>query len=65
MLAQPIIPTLFRKKEEREYQIIMRKQFFLKNRQFSNGRIPSVVMVGWLGHELGHILDYNTALAVI
>jgi hypothetical protein len=59
MLAQPKIPTLLRKKEKRAYQIIMRKNFFVKNRQFANGRIPSDVMVGWLGHELGHVLDYK------
>ena len=59
MLAQPKIPSLLRKKEKRAYQIIMRKNFFLKNRQFANGRIPSDVMIGWLGHELGHIVDYT------
>jgi hypothetical protein len=59
MLAQPIIPSLVRNKKKRRYQIIMRKKFFLKNRQFPNGRIPSDVMVGWLGHELGHIMDYK------
>jgi len=59
MLAQPKIPSLLRKKEKRAYQIIMRKDFFLKNRQFANGRIPSDVMIGWLGHELGHVLDYK------
>mgnify|MGYP006945861185 FL=1 len=53
------IPSLFRKKEKRAYQIIMRKDFFLKNRQFANGRIPSEVKIGWLGHELGHVLDYK------
>ncbi|MDA8886071.1 hypothetical protein OAD66_04860 [Bacteroidia bacterium] len=37
----------------------MRKKFFLKNRHFANGRIPSDVMIGWLGHELGHVLDYK------
>jgi len=59
MLAQPKIPTLFRSKANREYQIIMRKKFFLKNSRVPNGRIPSDVIVGWLGHELGHVLDYK------
>lgn len=26
---------------------------------FKNGRILSEVIVGWLGHELGHVLDYK------
>lgn len=59
MLAQPKVPTLLRNKTQREYQIIMRKKFFLKNKRVPNGRIPSEVIVGWLGHELGHILDYK------
>lgn len=59
MLAQPVVKTLLRSKEKREYQILMRKDFWVENEQFENGRIPSVVMVGWLGHELGHIMDYK------
>jgi hypothetical protein len=59
MLAQPKIPTLFRDKSNRDYQIIMRKKFFLKNKRTPNGRIPSDVIIGWLGHELGHVLDYK------
>jgi hypothetical protein len=59
MLAQPKIQTLLQNKKKRAYQIIMRKDFFLKNGQFANGRIPSDVMIGWLGHELGHVLDYK------
>jgi len=59
MLAQPVISTLFREKSKRKYQIIMRKRFFLKNKQFPHGRIPSDVMIGWLGHELGHVADYK------
>lgn len=58
MLAQPIIHTLLFPKAKRGYHIIMRKEFFIKNRQFSNGRVPPDVIVGWLGHELGHVCDY-------
>ncbi len=59
MLAQPKVITMLRNKEDREYQIIMRKKFFLKNKRVPNRRIPSDVLVGWLGHELGHIMDYK------
>ncbi|MFT5513179.1 MAG: hypothetical protein ACI8SE_001580 [Bacteroidia bacterium] len=58
MLAQPKVITLLRHKSKREYLIIMRKKIFLKNKRVPNGRIPSEVLVGWLGHELGHIVDY-------
>lgn len=59
MLAQPKFETLLNKKNKRAYQIIMRKSFFLQNNKFPNGRVPSDVMIGWLGHELGHIADYK------
>ena len=59
MLAQPIVSTMFGHKENRHYQIVMKKRFFIKNKQFPNGKLPSDVIVGWLGHELGHILDYR------
>lgn len=64
MLARPIISSILRSKEKRQYQIIMKKRFFIKNKQFANGRIPSDVIVGWLGHELGHVLDYRDKSAV-
>ncbi|MFT5723674.1 MAG: hypothetical protein ACI9JN_000791 [Bacteroidia bacterium] len=59
MLAQPKPLTLLRNRNKREYQIIMRKKFFLKNNRVPNSRIPSDVLVGWLGHELGHVADYK------
>ena len=59
MLAQPKVSTMLKHKSQREYQIIMRKKFFLKNKRVPNRRIPSDVIVGWLGHELGHVVDYK------
>jgi hypothetical protein len=59
MLAQPVVSTMLKHKSKRKYRIIMKKRFFLKNRQFPNGKIPSDVIVGWLGHELGHVMDYK------
>jgi hypothetical protein len=59
MLAQPVVPTLLWFRSNRVYQIIIKKRFFVKNELFNNGRISSEVIVGWLGHELGHVLDYK------
>ncbi len=59
MLAQPKIKSLWKKKAKREYQILIRRKFFVENPKFENGRIPHDVLVGWLGHELGHIMDYK------
>lgn len=59
MLAQPIIPTLIKHKSKRGYQIIMKHIFFMDNPKFPGGRVPSNVIVGWLAHELGHVVDYK------
>lgn len=59
MLAQPIFKTLWRRKSKRKYQILIRRKYFIDNPQFENRRIPFTVLVGWLGHELGHIVDYK------
>ena len=59
MLAQPIIPTLLKHRSKRGYQIIMKRHFFMDNPKFPNGRVLSNVIVGWLAHELGHVLDYK------
>lgn len=58
MLAQPQIKSLWRHRSKRKYQIIISKNYFTKNPNFEDGRVPSDVVIGWIGHELGHILDY-------
>ena len=60
MAARPTFGSLFRKKENRVYNILINPTFKLGNGDTpSVGRIPDSVMVGWLGHELGHIMDYE------
>lgn len=58
MLAQPKISTLLRNKTKREYVIKMKPDFFDNNPKFEDGKLPFNVFVGWMVHELGHILDY-------
>ncbi len=59
MLAQPKPYSLLLRRNKREYQILINRRFFLFNKQFTNGRIPFDILTGWLGHELGHIMDYK------
>lgn len=59
MLAQPILKTLFRKKANRAYVILISKTFKISGKTFLTKNIPSDIMIGWLGHELGHIMDYQ------
>ncbi len=37
----------------------MKQKFFTENTKIEGGRVPANVIVGWLAHELGHILDYK------
>jgi len=59
MLAQPVFKTLLKHKTKREYQILIRRKFFVNNKQFDDNRIPFDILVSWLAHELRHIADYK------
>lgn len=57
MQAQPFWDFLFRSREGRHYQI------FVNETQENNGMYYKDLsfnsLVGWIGHELAHILDYT------
>ncbi|OLY94586.1 hypothetical protein BUE76_01245 [Cnuella takakiae] len=59
MQAQPVFHTLLRKRAHRRYRIHISEEFKLVNARQSITEIPDTVMIGWIGHELGHILDYE------
>ena len=59
MQAQPVFRTLLRSKKNRRYRINISSWFKLVNTQMPIHEIPAEVMIGWIGHELGHILDYE------
>lgn len=59
MQAQPVFATLLGKRKNRRYRINISKQFRLIHSQMPIEQIPDDVMIGWIGHELGHILDYE------
>jgi len=60
MQAQPIFNSLFGRRKNRRYQININRYFKLINTQMPIEKIPDDVMIGWIGHELGHILDYES-----
>src|SRR3546814_3737799 len=43
----------------REFKVLINPAFKLNYGIESINRIPDSVMIGWLGHELGHIMDYE------
>lgn len=58
MLAQPRLRTMILPRGWRQYEIIISKNYFTKNPKFEDGRVPFDIVVGWIGHELGHVTDY-------
>ena len=59
MQAQPRFASFFKAKENREYIILISRKIQIEGEEFTMDDIPSDVKVGWIGHELGHIMDYR------
>ncbi len=59
MQAQPKFGGLFRSKKKRGYIIKITPALKLQNENIPVEDLPFDVLVGWIGHELGHILDYK------
>jgi len=64
MQAQPKIGNLFKGKKHRSYNVLMSSKFLVGYDEFSMDDVPSEVLIGWLGHELGHIMDYREQSAM-
>ena len=59
MQAQPKISSIFRNKKNRKYVILISREIHIDEEDFTIDDIPSDVIIGWLGHELGHLMDYQ------
>lgn len=59
MQAQPEIKTLFSGKKKRHYYVFISNKIIIEDEEFSVLDVPTPVLIGWLGHELGHIIDYR------
>ncbi len=59
MQAQPRARTLLWKKKRREYVIRISRYFHLSKTHVKIESLPKEVLIGWIGHELGHIMDYT------
>lgn len=59
MQARPKFSSFFRTKKHREYVILISEKFKISDKEFSTKDIPSDILIGWIGHELGHIMDYQ------
>ncbi|APG61393.1 hypothetical protein [Christiangramia salexigens] len=59
MQAQPTLGSLLKKRKNRSYIIFISEEIDIEGEKFSVTTVPSEVLIGWLGHELGHIMDYR------
>jgi len=59
MAARPTAGSLLKKHQKRTYNILINPAFKLDYPIESIRQIPDSVMIGWIGHELGHIMDYE------
>ncbi|MBE8720355.1 hypothetical protein [Sphingobacterium pedocola] len=59
MAARPVIRTLFYARKRRVYDILISPVFKLKHSIEPIHQVADAVLIGWIGHELGHIMDYE------
>lgn len=64
MQAQPKIGNLFKGKSNRSYYVFMSNKFLIEDEEVTMADVPPDVLIGWLGHELGHIMDYREKSAM-
>ncbi|TYB80398.1 hypothetical protein ES677_12485 [Bizionia gelidisalsuginis] len=60
MQAQPTLGSFFRNKKKRSYVILISETIKISDATFFTKDIPSPILIGWIGHELGHVMDYRT-----
>lgn len=59
MQAQPVFKSLLKPRKKRAYVIFISKKIKIEDEAFKITDIPSDVLIGWIGHELGHVMDYR------
>lgn len=59
MQARPTFKSLFKNKKKRSYVVLISEKFKVSDQEFRTTDIPSDIFIGWIGHELGHIMDYR------
>ncbi len=59
MAARPVVWTLLRSRRRRMYDILISPVFKLTRSIEPIHQLSDEVLIGWIGHELGHIMDYE------
>jgi hypothetical protein len=53
------VATLLKNKKKRSYFVLISERVEIDDEVFEVKNAPSNVLIGWIGHELGHIMDYR------
>ena len=59
MQAQPEFSSVFKRKKHRSYKILISEKIKIADSVYFTKDMPSEIMIGWLGHELGHVMDFE------
>ncbi|SHI46501.1 hypothetical protein SAMN04488513_101368 [Pseudozobellia thermophila] len=59
MQAQPVFASLLQARERRRYLVFVSESIKITGKTFKTTDMDSAILIGWLGHELGHIMDYE------
>jgi len=59
MQAQPTFWSLFKSRKKRKYVVLISEKIKISGKEYLTKNVPKDIMIGWLGHELGHIMDYQ------
>lgn len=59
MQAQPKFISFLRSRENRAYVILISEKFHIEGEEFKVIDVADDIMIGWIGHELGHVIDYK------
>ncbi|MDF9795460.1 hypothetical protein OKW21_000723 [Catalinimonas alkaloidigena] len=59
MQAQPKWYGFFQSKSKRDYVIKISRNFQMEGHTIPIEKLPKDIIIGWLAHELGHIMDYQ------
>lgn len=59
MQARPTFGSFFRSRKNRRYVVLISETFQISDKKFLTKHIPSDILIGWIGHELGHVMDYS------
>ncbi len=59
MQAQPSFGSFFKKRGKRSYNIYISETVNISGEVYYTKNMPKDVLIGWIGHELGHVMDYR------